>query len=457
MPIGFRETMDAAPIGRYQWLVAIMLTCVMVLEGFDFQIAAYSAPTLMADWHLTKPQFAPLLASAMIGMAIGSLIGSWTGDRYGRRSTLVASVAFFGVMTAICATANGPNAFIAYRFLSGLGFGAAFPVATALMGEWMPRRVAGKAISIMSTGIPAGVIGGAAAASWFLPNFGWRHFFTSAGVLGLLFALILLWKMPESPAYLILRGRQRDVHTLFKRAWKRSFGNGVEHFELERRKDSDEGLFGKGYGRVNIGLWIAFLCSSLVTYTIAAWLTVILVAFKLPIATALRGPMTYSSSAIVGALVIGSLIVRFGSRPTMLILSGAAIGSAAAMAIAAYALSPGTPLFATIFLGLVIEGFCIGALIPANLVLAARAYDTGIRSRGIGVMSAIGRVGSILSSFIGGAVLAAAHEGGFFALIAALVALVTIGILIVDRHIPRSGKVVLHQEIAPQARTLTVN
>lgn len=437
MPISFRETMNAAPIARLQWAVASMLTCVIILDGLDLQLASYSAPLLMRQWHLTKPGLSPLLAAAMIGMAVGALTGSWLSDRYGRRPTLIASVLSFGVMTLVCAGASGPRTFMLWRFLSGCGFGAAFPVATALMSEWMPRRATGKAISIMTLGFPIGAIGGAMAASWLLPHVGWRGCFATASIVCLVFTAALLWKLPESPSYLILHGRQRETHALLARAWRGPIGDSREAFYLEQKQEGGERLLTRGNARVNTGLWLAVLGNSLATYAIAGWLTVILVGLNLPLTTALRGPMVFSFSAIFGTLATGWLLVRLGSRPVMVFLSTCSLIIAIGLSMVAFAIHPGSGLLPAIFIGLSLQGLCTGGLQASLYVLAANAYETNVRSRGIGAASLVGRVGTILSSFAGAAALAIAHAGGFFALTAALTTVVIAGLLIVDRHIPR--------------------
>ena len=439
MSVSLREAMNEARIGRLQWAVAAMLIGVMMLDGLDLQIAAFSATGLMSEWHLSKLQFSPLLAAAMIGMAVGSLLGSWAGDRYGRRPSLVASVAFFGAMTVICAGAISPRTFILCRFLSGLGLGAAFPIATTLMNEWMPSRAAGKAISIMTLGIPAGIVVGALAASRFLPRFGWHFCFAGAGALCLLFSACLLWKLPESPSYLLLKNRQQEAHALLSKSFARPLENRPDIFRLEPKRESGRGLLRKSNARVNLGLWLGALSASFGTYSIGSWVTVVLVGLRLPLGTALRGPLTFSLSAISGALVVGWLLHRLGSRLTMLLLALLILASAATMSAAAYALPPGGHLFTVLFTGLAVGGFGYGGLQAALYVLAAATYDTAIRARGVGVAALMGRLGVILSSFVGGAVLALGHEGGFFALIAVLAAVTAAGVLIVDRHIPRAG------------------
>lgn len=440
MPISFRATIDAAPLSRLQWAVAAMVTTVLFVDGLDYQIAAYAAPAMMAEWRLTKPQFAPLLAAAMIGMAVGTLIGSWSGDRYGRRPTLVVSVAFFGVMTLVCATVAGSGPFLACRLIGGLGLGAAFPVALTTMSEWMPRRVAGKAVSIMTIGIPAGIIVGALAASWILPHLGWRGFFVCAGSLCFVSALLLLWKLPESPAYLILRNRHERAHSLLASAWHGPVGDGRQPFHLEVRSSSERGLVARQNLRTNAGLWLGCGSINLATYAVGGWLTVILVGLHLPLQTALRGPVAYSVSAILGTISVGWLISRWGSRAVMVALSAIAIAGGVGISGAIHALPIDGTLLPAIFGGLVIEGFSIGGLLSANFVVAAFAYATPIRARGIGVASAVGRVGAILSSFAGGAVLALGQGAAFFAMVASLAVLAMAGILVVNRHIPARGR-----------------
>ena len=439
MSISLKSAMNAEPIGWLQWVIAAMLTGVLVLDGLDLALAAFSAPVLLKHWHLTKPEFGPLLAAALVGMAFGSLIGSWCGDRFGRKPTLVASVVFFAVMTVVCGGASGPVTFVGLRFLCGIGFGAAFPVATTLMGEWMPPRAASKAISIMTLGIPTGIMLGALTASLTLPSYGWRWLFAGVGVVCLLFSAALWRGLPESPGFLVLKGRDVEAHANLSRAWGRPVGGAANAFHLEPKRESGRGLLVQGNARVNAGLWLGVLCASCMTYGIGGWLTLLLTGLRLPLATALRGPLTFSLSALVGAVVVGWMFARFGSWATMLLLSLGTFLSAAIAAIAAWTLSPGTELFAVLFAGLGVDGFCTGALQAGMYALAAYAYDTPIRARGMGVASLMSRVGAISSSFAGGALLMRAHAAGFFTLIATLAAIAALAVAIVDRHIRRNG------------------
>ena len=443
MPATFAETIDGRRVGLFQLGVAGLLTLVMIFDGIDLQFAAFSAPLLMKLWHLTKPGFAPLLAAAMIGMAFGSVIGSWAGDRFGRRPVIVFSVGFFGLLTVICGRIESPTLFVVCRFLSGLGFGAAFPVAATLMSEWMPRRAAGRAISVMTIGIPLGGLVGALAASWLLPHFGWRDCFTGIGAACLVLSAVLLWRLPESVGFLMLRRRVREADALVARAFSAVRPLAPTGQIAEPAAAGSAALFDRANRRLNVGLWLAVLANSFATYAIGGWLTVILVDLHLPLAVALRGPATVGLCAIVGALAVGSIVLRFGSRSTMFTLAAFAVLSALVACVAVTSTSPFGGMFSILFACLGVGGFCAGGLQPAYYVLATGAYDTRTRSRGVGVAAMMGRIGAIFSSFVGAAVLAVGHASGFFFLIAGLGAVAAIGIAIINRHIPRAGGTVL--------------
>lgn len=105
------------------------------------------------------------------------------------------------------------------------------------------------------------------------------------------------------------------------------------------------------------------------------------------------------------------------------------------MGLAAYTLPPGPGLFIMLFTGLAAAGLGTGALQARLYALAASAYDTPIRSRGLGVAAMMSRMGAITTSFAGGGLLSWAHEGGFFALLAAVAAAAALGVALVDRHV----------------------
>jgi AAHS family 4-hydroxybenzoate transporter-like MFS transporter len=87
-------------------------------------------------------------------MTAGAAIGGWCGDRWGRKATLIGSMLFFGVPTLLIAGCGSLTQMTALRILSGIGFGAALPNATALVAEYMPTRLRAQAIALVVVGTP---------------------------------------------------------------------------------------------------------------------------------------------------------------------------------------------------------------------------------------------------------------------------------------------------------------
>ena len=130
MQANIRNELEAAKIGPLQIAVVAFVGTVMIFDGLDIQLSALVAPVIMAEWALSKTDFASVLAAALIGMTVGTPIGGWLGDRLGRRWTLIASVAFFGAATMACSAADSLRMLVALRFIGGLGFGAAMVIDT---------------------------------------------------------------------------------------------------------------------------------------------------------------------------------------------------------------------------------------------------------------------------------------------------------------------------------------
>ncbi|TPG16759.1 MFS transporter [Sphingomonas koreensis] len=427
---GLRPSLNAdEPEGSGGAVVPLvaLLTGVTVLEGLDLTLASLAAPALATEWQLSKSGLTPLLAAALVGMTIGALVGSWVADRIGRRPVIIASVVVFAAGTIACGFAYRPMVFAALRLASGLGFGAATPSIAALMSEWVPRRQLGKALGVMTIGIPVGGSIGALATSWLLPHLGWRFCFVGAGTVCMVFVVLLLRRLPESPVF--STGRMVEKAT--------------GHPGIVSGRPEKVGrlglLFAAGLRRFNVGLYLAVFASALAIYASGGWVTVNLTEMGLPLGLALRASAVTGMAAVVGALGAGWAVARLGSRATMML--AVLLGLAAASMLA---LAPGrltrSNLEIVVVVGLALFGLFTGGIQPSIYLVAARAYPAEIRSLGLGASSIMGRAGAVLSTFLGSALLALDGLGGFYTGIAVLVVCTGAGVILIDRHLPGSRR-----------------
>jgi MFS family permease len=146
------------------------------------------------------------LTGVGVGMSgAGGLLFGWMSDRLGRRASLAAAIAAFGLGNALCGLAPSAAWLLAARALAGLGVGGTWGAGQALMGETFPPALRGRYGAIAQTGAPVGLGLAAIAGSFLAPVVGWRAVFLVAALP--LLALPLLRWVPESDLWLEHRRR----------------------------------------------------------------------------------------------------------------------------------------------------------------------------------------------------------------------------------------------------------
>ena len=158
----FSAAIADKPLRPFQWLVMGAALVVLVIEGIDLQSLPILTPLILEEWGIDRALFGPALAAALFGMAFGSLFGGWLGDRWGRLKALYLATVIFGASTIAAAYTDDVWTMSAVRVLGGLGFGAGYPNALALVNDWVPARIRTYVIATLSIGIPLGTATAAA-------------------------------------------------------------------------------------------------------------------------------------------------------------------------------------------------------------------------------------------------------------------------------------------------------
>jgi sugar porter (SP) family MFS transporter len=152
------------------------------------------------------------MASALYGTIVGSLIGGWPADRFGRKATLL----WIGVLYFIGAAGSGlaPNVvtFIAARIIGGLGIGISTVVAPMYISEIAPPKYRGRLAGMFQFNIVFGILI-AFASNYLLAGIGqnaWRWMLGVAAFPSVLYALFCLG-LPESPRWLLTQKGDREA------------------------------------------------------------------------------------------------------------------------------------------------------------------------------------------------------------------------------------------------------
>ena len=409
-------SVDDGPWTRHQkWLVCLTASTI-VFDGMDNQLLGITIPALIADWHVARTAFAPVVSLGLVGMIVGSTAAGFAGDRIGRRTALLGSIAVFGLCTLAVAFVDGVRGLAVLRFLTGIGLGGAMPNATALAAEYVPRNRRALAVTITIVCVPLGGTLAGLFAIRAIPLIGWRGMFIVGGVLPVLTAAVLSWLLPESPRFVAERAERTA-------AVRR--GDAVTRATLAD-------LFAPAYRRDTTALWIAFFSCLLCVYLAFSWLPSIIAGAGLGASVASSGITVFNLGGVFGALCGGALITRFGSRVTMLPMAAGAV--AGALVLSRVPLHPGMDVFRLLAL-LAFTGGLINAVQTMMFALAAHVYPTAMRSMGVGAGSAFGRIGAVLSGYAGPWALAYAGSASFFALMGGAVFVTLMALASVRRHI----------------------
>jgi AAHS family 4-hydroxybenzoate transporter-like MFS transporter len=443
----FSDAIERAPLRPFQWLVIIAALIVLVIEGIDLQSLPIVAPLILEEWAIDRAVFGPALAAALFGMAFGSTLGGWLGDRWGRLKALYLASLIFGGSTIAAAYTNDVWTISAVRALGGLGFGAAYPNALALVNDWVPARLRTYVIATLSVGIPIGTATAAAIVPPLLPEHGWRGIFVIFGVGSLIIGTALALLLREAPAFLLSRGRDEQA----RRNAARVIGPGIELLP-ERATAAEEAAGTRAIGvlhpankRLNWGIGISFAACTTLIYGLSSWATVFLTASGFTTSQAASSIFWFGILSMIGGLSAGFLVRRFGSRAVII---GCATTTVASLVGLGWMIDtmPAAPGWAARQAASLLIGF-IGGLVSLNIAsfyaVMAVGYPQSCRAAAIGFHLTVARVGVITMVFFGG-VLMNLGRGSFayyFGTMAGIALLMFAAAFIVDRHLeplPRS-------------------
>ena len=181
------------------------------LFGFDTVVISGAEQSIQAQWGLGAGIHGIVMASALYGTVLGSLIGGWPTDRFGRKPTLL----FIGILYIVgavgSALANDPVVFIAARVIGGLGIGISTVAAPLYISEIAPPKYRGRLAGMFQFNIVFGILM-AFLSNALLAGIGenaWRWMLGVAAFPSLAYAALCLG-LPESPRWLLGKKNDRE-------------------------------------------------------------------------------------------------------------------------------------------------------------------------------------------------------------------------------------------------------
>jgi AAHS family 4-hydroxybenzoate transporter-like MFS transporter len=411
------QLIDERPIGALQVLVVVLCALVVMIDGYDIQIMSLAVPAVAQDWGVPASSFGLVLSAALAGIGLGGAFIAPLADRIGRRPVLVATVALVGLATLAAALAHTLSQFVLWRLLTGVGMGAAQPVAVALTAEYVPARRRAWLVTVMYCNVAVGAFVAGFAAPPLMHAFGWRGLFLAGGIATVGLGAVLLAAIPESLRFLVARrpGGKGLARVLGRLAPEVSPAAVAAAAPGAARRRSVLELLGRDYRLRTLVLWLSYGLGSFALYLLITWLPTLLRQAGWPQDAASRGSVVFQLGGVAGGLLLSAMVDR-GRILTALLIGYAVAGSALLL----LSFTPSTYL---VWGGLML---LIGAgLNGAQFVViavAAGVYPSGLKAAGVGWVGTVSRVGAVLAPLFGAWAIGVAGPAQVLAMMLAPVA-----------------------------------
>lgn len=400
-----------SPYGRRAIGLSVAAAVGGFLFGFDSSVINGAVDAVESNFELTQVLTGFVVAVALLGCAVGAVVAGALSDRWGRlRVMLLGAVLFFVSSIGAALTFSVPD-LILWRVMSGLGIGIASVVAPAYIAEVAPRQIRGSLASLQQLAITLGIFGallsdavlansaGGAANELWLGMEAWRWMFL-VGVVPAAVYGILSFTVPESPRFLLAKGKVDEARAIFARLvppadLEKTMKDLRQAIETDR-KNANVSLRGPVLGLQRI-VWIGIILSAFQQFVginvIFYYSTTLWKAVGFQESDSLLISVITSVTNVLVTLVAIFLVDRVGRKPILLTGSVLMTVSLAAMALSfTFAQGSGEDVslpapwgtVALVAANLFVVGF--GASWgPLVWVLLGEIFPSRIRGRALGV------------------------------------------------------------------------
>ncbi|MCD1286138.1 MFS transporter [Brevibacterium sp. CCUG 69071] len=214
MKIGAR--MDALTPNREHRKLFAYIGAGAMIDAYDIYVAAGVSAALVSTGFAGVHEVAVFMSMTFFGMLLGAATAGFVGDKFGRRMSYQINLLIFAVAGFAAALAPTFEFLVGTRFIMGIGLGAELVLAAAILGEFVPPRSRGRWTAMLGILVNSGLLFASAIGAVVISSFGWRWMFVIGAVLA-----VIVWiartRCPESPRWLVVKGRMNEAQAIVER------------------------------------------------------------------------------------------------------------------------------------------------------------------------------------------------------------------------------------------------
>jgi putative MFS transporter len=404
--------MEQVPTSRWYVVARIVMGSATFFDAFNALSIAFVLPILVPLWHITAPEIGFLIGASYVGQVIGALAFSSAAERYGRVPCAAAATAIYAVMSLACAGAWSFSALLICRFIQGIGVGGEMPVAATYISELSKARGRGRFFMLYEMIFPIGLMVTGQVGAILVPQLGWQIMFLIGGIPGLIIASLLL-RLPESPRWLIGKGRLAEAEAVVTRLEAAAGKTGttppvaspvvtmpVQVLVPPRSRGTWSELLSPAYRGRTLIVWVLWAAAYLIANSLNNWMpTLYTTVYHLGLPQALRAASMTNVAQVVLVLICAMVIDRTGRKYWMMGAFGLGAVLLSVLAFGGTQDVSWVIVFSTLSYGLV------GSIAAVVYLYTPEIYPTRMRAIGTGVATSWLRVASAIGPTLVGFML----------------------------------------------------
>ncbi|WP_083520986.1 MFS transporter [Alicyclobacillus kakegawensis] len=383
---------DDAPLNKFHIRITALTFGSNFSDGYALGIISMALSLIGPQMHLGPVWQGLLGSSALIGLFFGSLLLGWLSDHIGRQKIYLTNFVIVTVASALQFFVHDPVTLFILRILIGLALGGDYAVGSTLLAEFAPKRYRGILLSALNVLWTVGYTL-ATIVGYYLQGTpdAWRWMLASGAIPGLI-VLLLRIGTPESPRWLIRKGREQEARSIVKKYVGPNVEIDTMIAEAKKQTFAFKDLFAKNVRMRTVFGSLFYVCNVIPYFAIYTFLPTIL--------SSLGFQDNFGIDTILNIfLLVGAIAgLWFTER---LSRRGFTIYSFACLTVALFFITilP-TRLHALILILFIIFTFIMSAASNLTLIYPAELFPTDVRASGVGVVTAVSRVGSAMGTFL---------------------------------------------------------
>lgn len=386
------------PNKKYFFLVCFIAALGGFLFGFDTAVISGVLEFVVNDFHFSLLMEGWFVSSALLGCIIGVAAAGKLSDMYGRKKVMLLSASLFFLSALGCMLATNSTLLISFRLVGGLGIGVASMVCPLYIAEFSPSHFRGRMVTLYQLAITIGIVSAYFTNAYLVKialksSFtGWMHYIVTqdvwrsmigVGMIPAFVFLISLFFIPESPRWLIVKGRENEARKYLQKL-NTSVSAQNEVNEIRKSLQGESGSIKELISPVYrvaliIGLALPFLSQISGINAIIYFGPTILDKAGFSLGEALGGQVIIGIVNVLFTFVAIFTVDKWGRKPLLIIgISGAVISLIVLGFLFKMNVTEGSWILIFILLFIACFAFSFG---PVSWIIISEIFPNALRGR----------------------------------------------------------------------------